>query len=77
MTTWVADVVNYVGLAGLVASFFSIVYAYSRQLFALSRAGYLPRFLSVTGSRKTPFLALSCRARSASCSPRSPRTARC
>jgi ethanolamine permease len=56
--TWVADVVNYVGLAGLVASFFSIVYAYSRQLFALSRAGYLPRFLSVTGSRKTPYLAL-------------------
>ena len=32
------------GLAGLVASFFSIVYAYSRQLFALSRAGYLPRW---------------------------------
>ncbi len=56
--TWVADFVNYVGLAGLVASFFSIVYAYSRQLFALSRAGYLPRFLSVTGKRKTPYLAL-------------------
>ncbi|WP_328996716.1 ethanolamine permease [Kribbella sp. NBC_01245] len=56
--TWVADFVNYVGLAGLVASFFSIVYAYSRQLFALSRAGYLPRFLSMTGSRKTPYLAL-------------------
>ncbi|GAB3823831.1 ethanolamine permease [Kribbella italica] len=55
---WVADFVNYVGLAGLVASFFSIVYAYSRQLFALSRAGYLPRFLSVTGKRKTPYLAL-------------------
>ena len=32
--------------------------AYSRQLFALSRAGYLPRFLSVTGKRKTPYLAL-------------------
>jgi ethanolamine permease len=57
--TWVADFVNYVGLAGLVASFFSIVYAYSRQLFALSRAGYLPRFLSVTGKRKTPYLALT------------------
>lgn len=55
---WLADFVNYVGLAGLVASFFSIVYAYSRQLFALSRAGYLPRVLSVTGSRKTPYLAL-------------------
>lgn len=53
-----ADFVNYAGLAGLVASFFSIIYAYSRQLFALSRAGYLPRFLSLTGSRKTPWVAL-------------------
>jgi ethanolamine permease len=53
-----AQFVNYVGLAGLVASFFSIIYAYSRQLFALSRAGYLPRWMSVTGSRKTPYLAL-------------------
>lgn len=51
-------VVNYVGLAGLVASFFSILYAYSRQTFALSRAGYLPRVLSVTNSRKAPTLAL-------------------
>src|SRR3712207_8667778 len=41
-------VVNYAGLFGLVASFFSIIYAYSRQTFALSRAGYLPRALSVT-----------------------------
>ncbi|XVV06776.1 ethanolamine permease [Actinosynnema sp. CA-248983] len=53
-----AQVVNYVGLAGLVASFFSIIFAYSRQLFALSRAGYLPRWLSRTGKRKTPYLAL-------------------
>jgi ethanolamine permease len=45
-------------LAALVASFFSIIYAYSRQLFALSRAGYLPRLLSVTGSRRTPWVAL-------------------
>jgi ethanolamine permease len=28
------------------------------MLFALSRAGYLPRGLSVTGRRKTPYLAL-------------------
>ncbi|WP_020498205.1 ethanolamine permease [Sciscionella marina] len=55
---WLATTVNYVGLAGLVASFFSAIYAYSRQLFALSRAGYLPRWLSVTGKRKTPYLAL-------------------
>ncbi|MGV9709299.1 ethanolamine permease [Gordonia sp. NPDC003424] len=53
-----ATVVNYIGLAGLIASFFSIIYAYSRQLFALSRAGYLPKALSVTNSRKSPTLAL-------------------
>jgi len=53
-----AKVVNYIGLAGLIASFFSIIYAYSRQLFALSRAGYLPTVLSVTNSRKAPMLAL-------------------
>jgi ethanolamine permease len=53
-----AQFVNWVGLSGLIASFFSIIYAYSRQLFALSRAGYLPRFLSVTTSHKVPVLAL-------------------
>jgi len=53
-----ATFVNLVGLAGLIASFFSIIYAYSRQVFALSRAGYLPRFLSVTGERKVPTMAL-------------------
>ena len=53
-----AKVVNYIGLAGLIASFFSIIYAYSRQLFALSRAGYLPKSLSVTNKRKAPVLAL-------------------
>lgn len=50
--------VNYAGLAGLVASFFSLIYAGSRQLFALSRAGYLPRFLSLTSQRKAPYLGL-------------------
>jgi ethanolamine permease len=50
--------VNIAGLAGLVASFFSIIFAYSRQIFALSRAGYLPRLLSVTGGRRTPWVAL-------------------
>jgi ethanolamine permease len=56
--TGAAKVVNYIGLAGLVASFFSIIFAYSRQLFALSRAGYLPPVLSITNSRKAPTLAL-------------------
>src|ERR671929_1190159 len=52
------SVVNYAGLFGLVASFFSIIYAYSRQTFALSRAGYLPRRLSITNARRAPVLAL-------------------
>lgn len=56
--TQVSRIVNVVGLAGLIASFFSIIYAYSRQTFALSRAGYLPRVLSLTGKRRTPILAL-------------------
>ncbi|MCC9205277.1 ethanolamine permease [Arthrobacter sp. zg-Y769] len=56
--TLLADFVNYAGLAGLVASFFSIVYAYSRQLFALSRAGYLPRWMSLTTRWRTPYMAL-------------------
>ena len=53
-----ATFVNVVGLAGLIASFFSIIFAYSRQVFALSRAGYLPQWLSLTGERKIPTLAL-------------------
>ncbi|WOC63387.1 ethanolamine permease (plasmid) [Paenarthrobacter sp. AT5] len=50
--------VNVIGLVGLVSSFFAITFAYSRQTFALSRAGYLPRVLSLTNGRKVPFLAL-------------------
>ena len=58
-TNVLSTFVNIAGLAALIASFFSIIYAYSRQLFALSRAGYLPRFLSVTTSgRRTPWVAL-------------------
>jgi len=56
--TTLSSFVNYAGLAGLVASFFSIIFAYSRQLFALSRAGYLPRAVSVTSGRRVPYLAL-------------------
>jgi len=57
-STWMSGFVNLVGLAGLIASFFSIIFAYSRQIFALSRAGYLPRNLSLTNSKKVPVLAL-------------------
>ena len=53
-----ATVVNVLGLVGLIASFFSIIYGYSRLVFALSRAGYLPQSLSVTTERKVPARAL-------------------
>lgn len=56
--TTLATTVNVLGLAGLIASFFSIIYGYSRLVFALSRAGYLPQFLSLTSERKAPTWAL-------------------
>ncbi len=46
-------------LTGLIASFHSIIYAYGRQIFALSRAGYFPRIWSITHkNHKTPHVAL-------------------
>lgn len=49
-----------VAVAGLVASLHAIVYAYSRQIFSLSRAGYLPQGLSLTSNRTgSPDLALA------------------
>lgn len=48
-----------VAVLGLVASFHSIIYAFGRQIYSLSRAGYFPTFLSLThGTRKTPHVAL-------------------
>jgi ethanolamine permease len=47
-----------IAVAGLVASFHTIVFAYGRQIFSLSRAGYFPRWLSLTGTRETPYVAL-------------------
>jgi len=44
---------------GLIASFHTIIFAYGRQIYSLSRAGYFPQFLSVThGSHRTPNRAL-------------------
>ncbi|MFL1455389.1 ethanolamine permease [Marinobacter sp. GN3S48] len=53
-----ATFINMLGLMGLIASFFSIIYGYSRLVFALSRAGYLPKVLSLTSERKAPKWAL-------------------
>lgn len=48
----------WIGLFGLVASFHGIIMGYSRQIFALSRAGYLPSGLSKLSKYKTPGWAL-------------------
>jgi ethanolamine permease len=48
-----------VAVAGLVASFHAIIYAYGRNIFSLSRAGYFPSWMSLTHhTRKTPHIAL-------------------
>ncbi|HTU45192.1 MAG TPA: amino acid permease [Bryobacteraceae bacterium] len=47
------------GCAGLIASFHAIIFAYGRQIYSLSRAGYFPTWLSLThGTRQTPARAL-------------------
>ena len=47
------------GVIGLIASFHTIIFAYGRQIYSLSRAGYVPQFLSVThGKHRTPNTAL-------------------
>jgi ethanolamine permease len=52
-------VLTLIALTGLIASFHTIIYAYGRVLFALSRAGYFPRWISVTGkTTHTPHYAL-------------------
>jgi ethanolamine permease len=49
----------WIGLFGLVASFHGIIMGYSRQIFALSRAGFLPAFLAIVNPRrKTPHWAI-------------------
>ena len=48
-----------IAVVGLVASFHTIIFAYGRNIFSLSRAGYFPKWLSIThGTRKTPHVAL-------------------
>jgi len=48
-----------IALAGLIASFHTIIFASGRQIYSLSRAGYFPNALSVThGVRKTPHVAM-------------------
>ncbi|WP_236170840.1 ethanolamine permease [Pseudomonas pseudonitroreducens] len=48
----------WIGLFGLVASFHGIILGYSRQFFALARAGYLPRGLARLSRFQTPHRAI-------------------
>jgi ethanolamine permease len=54
-----ASLLGLIAVAGLVASFHTIIYAYGRNVYSLSRAGYYPHVLSVThGKRQTPYVTL-------------------
>lgn len=54
----IASLLALFALAGLVASFQGIMFAAGRNMYSLSRAGYYPRMLSLTGGRKVPYVAL-------------------
>jgi ethanolamine permease len=53
-----AAVLSAFALIGLLASLQGIMFAYGRNMYSLSRAGYYPKFLSLTGKRQTPWVAL-------------------
>ncbi|WP_018084296.1 ethanolamine permease [Desulfurispora thermophila] len=56
---WAIKGLGIIGLAGLIASFNGIIFGAGRAVFALSRAGYLPRFLSAVHPRfRTPYVAI-------------------
>lgn len=54
-----AKLLSLFAVIGLVASFHTIIFAYGRQIYSLSRAGYYLPFMSLThGTRKTPYAGL-------------------
>nr|WP_239482285.1 amino acid permease [Pseudomonas insulae] len=57
-SSWLAKVIGCGAIFGLIATFFSLVYAASRQLFAMARDGLFPQWLAKTGERGTPYPAL-------------------
>jgi ethanolamine permease len=55
----VAAILSIAALIGLLASLQGIMFAYGRNMYSLSRAGYYPKFLSLTGRKhQTPWVAL-------------------
>ncbi|GAB2451556.1 ethanolamine permease [Conyzicola lurida] len=53
-----AAVLALLALVGLLASLQGIMFAYGRNMYSLSRAGYYPKVFSLTGKRQTPYVAL-------------------
>ena len=53
-----AAVLGLFALVGLLASLQGIMFAYGRNMYSLSRAGYYPKVLSLTGKRHAPWAAL-------------------
>ncbi|MNF64561.1 putative amino acid permease YhdG [compost metagenome] len=57
-SSWLALLVGCGAVCGLLATFFSVVYSASRQLYALARDGYFPAALARTNRRGSPYVAL-------------------
>lgn len=53
-----AAVLALAALIGLLASLQGIMFAYGRNMYSLSRAGYYPKFFSLTGRTQTPWVSL-------------------
>jgi ethanolamine permease len=54
-----AKTLSFLAVIGLIASFHTIIFAFGRQIYSLSRAGYYLPFLSMThGKHRVPHLAL-------------------
>jgi ethanolamine permease len=53
-----AAILGLMALIGLFASLQGIMFAYGRNMYSLSRAGYYPRGLSVTNKKNSPLVAL-------------------
>lgn len=57
----IAKLLALFAVIGLIASFHTIIFAFGRQIYSLSRAGYYLPFLSLThGKRQTPYVAMFC-----------------
>jgi len=53
-----AAVLSLAALVGLLASLQGIMFGYGRNMYSLSRAGYYPKFMSLTGKTKTPWVSI-------------------